>query len=71
MNVIINQDGTSRMHPAESIASHVRLPGLMELQGVGLRSQYPVERNWALGLQVLICFSEFKHLKVFKKICLV
>ncbi|KAF2610178.1 hypothetical protein F2Q70_00009504 [Brassica cretica] len=44
-------DGTSRMHPAESIASHVRLPGLMELQGVGLRSQYPVERNWALGLQ--------------------
>ncbi|XP_009134629.1 SNF1-related protein kinase catalytic subunit alpha KIN10 isoform X1 [Brassica rapa] len=51
LNVKINQDGTSRMHPAESVASHVRLPGLMELQGAGLRSQYPVERNWALGLQ--------------------
>lgn len=44
------------MHPAESVASPVshRLPGLMEYQGVGLRSQYPVERKWALGLQVLI-----------------
>lgn len=48
------------MHPAESVASpgSHRLPGLMEYQGVGLRSQYPVERKWALGLQVLI-FSEF------------
>ncbi|KAL0691665.1 hypothetical protein Bca4012_091344 [Brassica carinata] len=46
-------EGTPRMHPAESVASPVshRLPGLMELQGVGLRSQYPVERKWALGLQ--------------------
>ncbi|CAN7081437.1 unnamed protein product [Brassica oleracea var. botrytis] len=45
-------EGTSRMHPAESLASHISHPGLMELQGVGLRSQYPVERNWSLGLQV-------------------
>ncbi|KAF8049773.1 hypothetical protein N665_2118s0003 [Sinapis alba] len=46
-------EGTPRMHPAESVASPVshRLPGLMEFQGVGLRSQYPVERKWALGLQ--------------------
>ncbi|XP_018488830.1 SNF1-related protein kinase catalytic subunit alpha KIN10 [Raphanus sativus] len=46
-------EGTPRMHPAESVASPVanRLPGMMEFQGVGLRSQYPVERKWALGLQ--------------------
>ncbi|XP_018493121.1 SNF1-related protein kinase catalytic subunit alpha KIN10 [Raphanus sativus] len=41
-------EGIPRMH---NVASHVSIPGLMELQGVGFRSQYPTERKWSLGLQ--------------------
>ncbi|KAJ0249833.1 SNF1-related protein kinase catalytic subunit alpha KIN10 [Hirschfeldia incana] len=44
-------EGTPRMHRVDNVASPVSLPGLMELQGVGLRSQYPIERKWALGLK--------------------
>ena len=42
------------MHQNEPINSPVghRLPGYMDYQGIGARPQYPVERKWALGLQV-------------------
>jgi 5'-AMP-activated protein kinase catalytic alpha subunit len=29
-----------------------RIKEYMEYQGMGMRSQFPVERKWALGLQV-------------------
>ncbi|XP_043718756.1 SNF1-related protein kinase catalytic subunit alpha KIN10-like [Telopea speciosissima] len=43
----------TRMHPGEAASSAIghRLPGYMEHQGIGLRTQFPVERKWALGLQ--------------------
>lgn len=42
------------MHPGDPTNPAVghRLPGYMDYQGMGLRSQFPVERKWALGLQV-------------------
>jgi hypothetical protein len=42
------------MHPNEPLspAGGHRLPGFMDYQGMGLKSQFPVERKWALGLQV-------------------
>lgn len=41
------------MHPSEaaSLPTGHRLPGYMDYQGIGLR-QFPLERKWALGLQV-------------------
>ncbi|CAI0375178.1 unnamed protein product [Linum tenue] len=45
--------GYNRMHPSEPVSpsgGH-RPAGYMEYQGMGLRSQYPVDRKWALGLQ--------------------
>ncbi|XP_010551836.1 PREDICTED: SNF1-related protein kinase catalytic subunit alpha KIN10 [Tarenaya hassleriana] len=44
----------NRMHPGEAaVASPVghRLSGFIDYQGMGMRSQYPVDRKWALGLQ--------------------
>lgn len=43
-----------RMHQGDAAASSIghRLPGYMDHQGLGLRPQFPVERKWALGLQV-------------------
>jgi hypothetical protein len=38
------------MHPNE-VAGH-RIPGYMDYARAGLRPQLPVERKWALGLQV-------------------
>ncbi|KAE8021731.1 hypothetical protein FH972_007597 [Carpinus fangiana] len=45
--------GFNRTHQNEAVALPVghRLPGYMEYQGMGMRSQFPVERKWALGLQ--------------------
>lgn len=42
------------MQQSEPVASPVghRLPGFADYQGIGLRQQLPVERKWALGLQV-------------------
>lgn len=42
------------MHPGDPTSPAVghRLPGFMDYQGMGLRSQFSVERKWALGLQV-------------------
>lgn len=34
-----------------------RFPGYGDYQGVGLRSQFPAERKWALGLQVRFWWS--------------
>lgn len=50
------------MHQSEPASSPVghRLPGYMEYQGVGsspFRQQFPVERKWALGLQVEYIFG--------------
>ena len=44
------------MHPSEPATSPVgyQLPGYMDYQGIGLRSQIPVERKWNLGLQVKV-----------------
>jgi len=45
------------MHSGE-VASPVvghHSTGYMDYQGVGMRQQFPVERKWALGLQVQ-CF---------------
>jgi hypothetical protein len=44
----------NRIHSSE-VASPVgghRFSGYMDYQGVGMRQQFPVERKWALGLQV-------------------
>uniref|UniRef100_A0A6N2NED9 non-specific serine/threonine protein kinase n=1 Tax=Salix viminalis TaxID=40686 RepID=A0A6N2NED9_SALVM len=43
----------NRMHPNEPLspAGGHRLPGFVDYQGMGLKSQFPVERKWALGLQ--------------------
>ncbi|CAI0439476.1 unnamed protein product [Linum tenue] len=45
--------GYNRMHPSEPVSPSVghRPAGYMDYQGMGLRSQYPVDRKWALGLQ--------------------
>ncbi|KAG4969726.1 hypothetical protein JHK85_036147 [Glycine max] len=46
--------GFNRMHSGE-VASPVvghHSTGYMDYQGVGMRQQFPVERKWALGLQV-------------------
>ena len=32
-----------------------RFPGYVDYQGIGLRTQFPAERKWALGLQVRFC----------------
>ena len=47
------------MHPGEPTSPVVghRHPGYMDYQGMGLRSQFPVERKWALGLQVGLLFQ--------------
>uniref|UniRef100_A0A9I9DQS5 transketolase n=1 Tax=Cucumis melo TaxID=3656 RepID=A0A9I9DQS5_CUCME len=47
------ETGFNRMHPGDPTNPAVghRLPGYMDYQGMGLRSQFPVERKWALGLQ--------------------
>lgn len=37
--------------PAASPVGH-RLSGYADYQGMGLRQQLPVEKKWALGLQV-------------------
>lgn len=51
---LVQECGFNRMHQSEAAASPVghRLPGYMEYQGMGFRPQFPVERKWALGLQV-------------------
>lgn len=44
----------SRMTSGEtspSVMAH-HMSGYMEAQGISLRQQFPVERKWALGLQV-------------------
>ncbi|KAJ4950883.1 hypothetical protein NE237_027715 [Protea cynaroides] len=43
----------TRMHSVEAATSAIghRLPGYVDHQGIGLRTQFPVERKWALGLQ--------------------
>jgi len=43
------------MHPDEvtSAAAGHRYHGYVEYQGIGLRQQFPAEKKWALGLQVL------------------
>ncbi|KAJ4835382.1 SNF1- protein kinase catalytic subunit alpha kin10 [Turnera subulata] len=45
--------GFNRMHGSEPSSPAVghRVPGYMEYQGMGIKSQYPVDRKWALGLQ--------------------
>jgi len=45
------------MHSNEVASSVVgqRFPGYMDYPGVGSRPQFPVERKWALGLQVRQC----------------
>ncbi|XP_077215012.1 SNF1-related protein kinase catalytic subunit alpha KIN10-like [Tasmannia lanceolata] len=42
-----------RPHPSEAAASAIghHVPGYMDHQGMDLRTQFPVERKWALGLQ--------------------
>ncbi|KAI4346628.1 hypothetical protein L6164_007509 [Bauhinia variegata] len=46
------ESGYNRMHPSEATTPAVgRFPGYMDYQGIGGRTQYPVERKWALGLQ--------------------
>lgn len=52
------------MHPSEPASSPVghRLQGYMDYQGTALRPQFPIERKWALGLQVkfyLVFFSNY------------
>lgn len=43
------------MHQYESVTSAIshRLGGYVDPQGTGMRSHIPVERKWALGLQVV------------------
>eukprot|EP00262_Sarcandra_glabra_P003369 TRINITY_DN14050_c0_g1_i1.p1 TRINITY_DN14050_c0_g1~~TRINITY_DN14050_c0_g1_i1.p1 ORF type:complete len:175 (+),score=39.38 TRINITY_DN14050_c0_g1_i1:219-743(+) len=51
--IFFQESGYPRMHPGDTAAftgGH-RLPGYMDHQGIGLRTQFPVERKWALGLQ--------------------
>ncbi|KAI3886892.1 hypothetical protein MKX03_019103 [Papaver bracteatum] len=45
--------GFTRTHAADAASSPIaqRSPGYLEQQGIGLRTQFPVERKWALGLQ--------------------
>ncbi|URE44609.1 SNF1-related protein kinase [Musa troglodytarum] len=43
--------GVPLMSSSENSAFAHHLPGYMDPQGIGLRSQLPVERKWALGLQ--------------------
>ncbi|XP_065028502.1 SNF1-related protein kinase catalytic subunit alpha KIN10-like isoform X1 [Musa acuminata AAA Group] len=43
--------GVPPMSSSENSEFAHRLPGYMDPQGIGLRSQLPVERKWALGLQ--------------------
>ncbi|XP_010258233.1 PREDICTED: SNF1-related protein kinase catalytic subunit alpha KIN10-like [Nelumbo nucifera] len=45
--------GFTGMHPGEMSASAIgnHLTGYMDHQGIGLRTQFPSERKWALGLQ--------------------
>lgn len=49
------------MHQSEPAATTPvgqRLPGgYVDYQGIGLRQQLPVERKWALGLQVKLLSS--------------
>ncbi|KAF5188332.1 Snf1-related protein kinase catalytic subunit alpha kin10, partial [Thalictrum thalictroides] len=47
------ESSLTRMHPSEAPPSpggH-RLIGYVDHQGTGLRSQFPAEKKWALGLQ--------------------
>jgi hypothetical protein len=41
-----------QQNESSSPAGGHRLPGFMDYQGMGLKSQFLVERKWALGLQV-------------------
>ncbi|KAJ8477523.1 hypothetical protein OPV22_021250 [Ensete ventricosum] len=43
--------GVPHMSSSENSTFAHRLPGYVDPQGIGLRSQLPVERKWALGLQ--------------------
>uniref|UniRef100_A0A2P2JJP5 non-specific serine/threonine protein kinase n=3 Tax=Rhizophora mucronata TaxID=61149 RepID=A0A2P2JJP5_RHIMU len=47
------ESGFNRMHQNEPFSSPVghRLEGFMDYQGMNLKSQYPLDRRWALGLQ--------------------
>ncbi|KAM0935332.1 putative protein kinase CAMK-AMPK family [Dioscorea sansibarensis] len=47
------EPGFPRLHQYESASSAIshRLGGYVDPQGTGIRSHYPVERKWALGLQ--------------------
>lgn len=69
-SMFILQDGFSRMssnEPASPIIAQ-RIPGYMDYQGTVARPQFPVDRKWALGLQVkfpqvclpLYFFSEYR-----------
>lgn len=51
---LFQECGFNRVHPGEAAASPIgqRIPGYMDYQGIGYRPQFPVERKWALGLQV-------------------
>ena len=60
------------MHPDEvtSPASGHCYHGYVECQGIGLRQQFPVEKKWALGLQVLFSLtSNMLCLSPFPQIC--
>ncbi|KAM7516751.1 hypothetical protein LguiA_006334 [Lonicera macranthoides] len=49
-----SMDGFNRINSNDAADSIVgqRLPGYTDYQGMGARPQFPVERKWALGLQV-------------------
>ncbi|KDP27185.1 hypothetical protein JCGZ_19884 [Jatropha curcas] len=49
----IMESGFNRMHANEPTSPAVghRLPGYMDFPGTGLKSQFAVDRKWALGLQ--------------------
>ena len=53
---ICKDNSVNRMHPNEvtSPASGNRNHGFVDYQGIGLQQQFPPERKWALGLQVIL-----------------
>lgn len=55
--LVLQDYGFSRMGASEAPAIAHRLPGYMDPPGIGLRPSVPVEKKWALGLQVITCLS--------------
>lgn len=60
----LQEYGYHQINSSEAVASPVgqHLPGIMDFQQVGAR-QFPVERKWALGLQV--CGLSSKSLYIY------